>query len=137
MGPFRESPPNPLRSQGPYRACFLMGWINELAGSRLGGAWIMPLQHTPHTLDTAYQTLLGGPRELVLHPLPARRAVRVADQQRDAGDLLVERDAHVGTASQQRLAEDPYGRIGRSIPDVIAAYHEGCSLLSRSSSASV
>ena len=23
-------------------------------------------------------------------------------------------------------------RIGRSIPDVIAAYHEGCSLLSRS-----
>ncbi len=32
---------------------------------------------------------------------------------------------------------DPYGRIGRSIPDVIAAYHEGCSLLSRSSSASV
>ena len=33
--------------------------------------------------------------------------------------------------------QDPYGRIGRSIPDVIAAYHEGCSLLSRSSSASV
>ena len=28
----------------------------------------MPLQDTPHTLDTAYQTLLGGPRELVLHP---------------------------------------------------------------------
>ena len=68
VGPFRESPQNPLRSQGPYRGCFLMGWINELAGSRLGGAWIMPLQDTPHTLDTAYQTLLGGPRELVLHP---------------------------------------------------------------------
>ena len=68
MGPFQESPQNALRSQGPYRACFLMGWMNELAGSRLGGAWIMPLQDTHHTLDSAYQALLGGPRELVLHP---------------------------------------------------------------------
>ena len=69
VGPFRESPHNPLRSQGPYRAYVLMRWMNELAGTRLGGAWMMPLQDTPHTLDTAYQTLLGAPRELLLHPL--------------------------------------------------------------------
>ena len=68
VGPFQESPQNALRSQGPYRAWFLMGWMNELAGSKLGGAWIMPLQDTAHTLDSAYQTLLGAPRELVLHP---------------------------------------------------------------------
>ena len=68
VGPFTESPQNLLRTQGPYRAFFLTRWMNEMGGGRLGGSWIMPLQDTNHLLDTTYQTVLGAPREIVLHP---------------------------------------------------------------------
>jgi len=68
VGPFTESPHNMLRSQGPYRAFFLMRWMLEMGKDKTGGSWIMPLQDSGHLLDTAYQTILGGPRELVLHP---------------------------------------------------------------------
>lgn len=68
VGPFTESPQNMLRSQGPYRAFFLMRWMREMGKDKLGGSWIMPLQDSGHLLDTAYQTILGEPRELVLHP---------------------------------------------------------------------
>ena len=68
VGPFLASPQNPLRTQGPYRAFFLMRWMNEMGGKRLGGSWIMPMEDTGHLLDTAYQTVLGAPQELVLHP---------------------------------------------------------------------
>ena len=68
VGPFRECPQNMLRTQGPYRAFFLTQWMNEMAGERLRGSWIMPLEDTGHLLDVTYQTVLGAPRELVLHP---------------------------------------------------------------------
>jgi len=68
VGPFLASPQNPLRSQGPYRAFFLMRWMNEMGGEQMGGSWIMPLADEGHSLDAAYQTILGAPRELILHP---------------------------------------------------------------------
>ena len=68
IGPFRESPQNMLRSQGPYRAFFYMRWMLAMGGEKTGGAWIMPLQDSGHLRDTAYQSVLAGPPELILHP---------------------------------------------------------------------
>ena len=68
IGPFGESPQNMLRSQGPYRAFFYMRWMLEMGGEKTGGAWIMPLQDSGHLRDTAYQSVLAGPPELILHP---------------------------------------------------------------------
>lgn len=73
VGPFRESPQNMLRTQGAYRAFFTTRWMHEITGgdageSRLGGSWIMPLEDTGLLLDSTYQSLLGSPRELLLHP---------------------------------------------------------------------
>ncbi len=68
IGPFAESPQNLLRTQGPYRAFFYMRWMLEMGGAKTGGAWIMPLADSGHLRDTAYQSILAGPPELVLHP---------------------------------------------------------------------
>lgn len=68
IGPFAESPQDMFRSQGPYRAFFYMRWMLEMGGAKTGGAWIMPLADSGHLRDTAYQTILAGPAELVLHP---------------------------------------------------------------------
>ena len=68
IGPFIESPQNMLRSQGPYRAFFYARWMLAMGGEKTGGSWIMPLADSGHLLDTAYQTILAGAPELVLHP---------------------------------------------------------------------
>jgi len=73
VGPFRESPQNMLRTQGPYRAFFATQWMSEMTdravgNSQLGGSWIMPLEDTGVLLDSTYQSILGAPRELILHP---------------------------------------------------------------------
>jgi len=68
VGPFGESPQGMLRSQGAYRAYVIMSWLTAVAKSQLGGSWIMPLEDTSYLIDSAYQTILGRPGEIVLHP---------------------------------------------------------------------
>jgi hypothetical protein len=68
VGPFVEFPQNMLRSQGPYRAFFYMHWMLAMGGEKTGGGWIMPLQDSGYLRDSAYQSVLAGPPELVLHP---------------------------------------------------------------------
>jgi hypothetical protein len=45
-----------------------MRWMLDMGGEKTGGSWIMPLTDSGHLLDTAYQTILAGAPELVLHP---------------------------------------------------------------------
>ncbi len=49
-------------------ASWLQGWLNDLAGSKCGGAWYDPIDTSPETfVEQARQSILGGARESLLH----------------------------------------------------------------------
>ncbi|HOL71904.1 MAG TPA: hypothetical protein PLA43_03615 [Bryobacteraceae bacterium] len=51
----------------PYRAYFLMRWLEAIGQGKAGGGWYDPLNTTPKTyVEQARQTVLGGARETVL-----------------------------------------------------------------------